>query len=55
MTKAAGRRAARFGPADEARPIEPPKAQNTCTHANIAHQSAAPLAATFPRPKHRQA
>lgn len=49
MTKPIGRREARLEPADDARPMEPPSAQNRCRHANSPHHSAAAPAATLLR------
>ena len=45
MMKLVGRRSARSGPADEARPIEPPSVQNRWRHANKKHHTAATVAA----------
>lgn len=42
MMKLVGRRSARSCPADEARPIEPPSAQNRWRHANKPHQRRVP-------------
>jgi len=45
MMKLVGRRWARSGPAEEARPTEPPSAQNRWSHANKKHHIAATVAA----------
>ncbi len=43
-TNTAGLSVARPGPAADARPVEPPTAQNRCTAAKAAHHAAAPTA-----------